>query len=78
MATERERFEAAAFNYYTGLKAAGWSHPDEGDNTPESLFWLQPNGQYGVINLNAAWWAWQAAKQDMKLESNNEYQTTTR
>jgi hypothetical protein len=60
MEDEREAFEAAVFAYYSGLKEKGWSHPDEGDMSHESLFWLQPNGQYGVINLNAAWWAWQA------------------
>lgn len=59
MNSERELFEEAVFDHYRAIKAAGWSNPDEGDMTRESLFWLQPDGLYGVVNLNAAWWAWQ-------------------
>lgn len=51
----RKRFETACFAYYQRLKAAGWSHPDEGDATPESLFWRKPNGMYGVEQIEAAW-----------------------
>jgi hypothetical protein len=56
--SEREVFEDEVFEYYSQIKAAGWHNPDEGDLSRESLFWRQPNGQYGVTNLNAAWWAW--------------------
>ena len=67
MPTEREAFETAVFSYYIGLKLAGWSHSDEGDLSRESILWREPNGQYGVIALNAAWWGWQAAKQHTNL-----------
>ena len=55
----RQAFEARIFAYYQNLKVNGWSHPDEGDNTPEALFWRQPNGQYGVHQIEAAWQGWQ-------------------
>lgn len=57
----REEFEAAAFILYQELKAANWSSKDEGDNTPEALFWKHSDGSYGVQMFNAAWWGWQAA-----------------
>lgn len=68
MEDEREAFEAAVFAYYSGLKAAGWSHPTEGDFSRESILWREPNGQYGVATLNGAWWGWNAAKQHSKLK----------
>ena len=27
----------------------------------DDLFWKQPDGSYGVLMFNAAWWGWQAA-----------------
>lgn len=62
---ERERFEAAAYKLYQEKKAAGKlaSQADqEGDGSPEALFWKQPDGSYGVLMMNAAWWGWQAAR----------------
>ena len=29
--------------------------------TRDDLFWKQPDGTYGVLMFNAAWWGWQAA-----------------
>ena len=59
---ERRAFEAAAFARYQTMKAAGLLKPDDGDGSPEALFWKQPNGEYGVLAFNAAWWGWRAAK----------------
>ena len=56
----RPQFEDATWVHYQGLKARGWSAPEEGDpNSRESLFWLEPNGQYGVRSVEAAWRGWQ-------------------
>lgn len=55
----RPQFEDATWAHYRGLKARGWSHPDEGDpNSRESLFWREANGQYGVRQIEAAWRGW--------------------
>ena len=55
----RPQFEDATWAHYQGLKARGWSHPEEGDpNSRESLFWRAENGQYGVRSVEAAWWGW--------------------
>ena len=56
----RPQFEDALWSHYQALKARGWSAPEEGDPTnPESLFWREPNGQYGVRSVEAAWRGWQ-------------------
>ena len=45
----RPPFEDACWAHYQGLKARGWSHPEEGDpNSRDALFWREENGQYGV------------------------------
>ena len=62
MQAERRAFEAAAYARYQRMKAAGVPMSEDGDGTPEGLFWLQPNGEYGVRMWNAAWWGWKAAK----------------
>ena len=55
----RPQFEDACWAHYKGLKARGWSHPDEGDpNSREALFWREANGQYGVRQIEAAWRGW--------------------
>jgi hypothetical protein len=55
----RPQFEDACWAHYQGLKARGWSHPDEGDpNSRGSLFWREANGQYGVRQIEAAWRGW--------------------
>lgn len=60
---EREDFEAKCWAYYQGLKAKGWSHPEEGDSTdPAALFWRNDDGRYGVHQIEAAWNGWQMAK----------------
>ena len=59
-ADTRPQFEDAIWAHYQGLKARGWSAPEEGDpNSRESLFWRQENGQYGVRSVEAAWRGWQ-------------------
>ena len=56
----RAAFQSHVWTYYAGLKAAGWSHPEEGDSSnPESLFWRTPSGKYGVAQIEAAWCGWQ-------------------
>lgn len=56
----RPQFEDACWAHYQGLKARGWSHPEEGDpNCRESLFWREESGQYGVRSVEAAWRGWQ-------------------
>ena len=56
----RPQFEDAIWAHYQGLKARGWSAPEEGDpSSRESLFWRQENGQYGVRSVEAAWRGWQ-------------------
>ena len=48
MTDTRPQFEDACWAHYQGLKARGWSHPEEGDpNSREALFWRGSNGQYG-------------------------------
>ena len=62
---ERAEFEAAAFKLYQEKKAAGkldTQADQEGDGSPEALFWKQPDGSYGVLAFNSAWWGWQAAR----------------
>ena len=54
----RRAFEAAMWEYYRELKALGWSAPEEGDFTPEALFWRTDTGLYGVKQIQAAWTGW--------------------
>ena len=53
----RTLFESLCFDYYQQIKFAGWSHPEEGDFTPESLFWRSESNAevYGVHQIQAAW-----------------------
>jgi hypothetical protein len=63
LAEERAEFEVECYLHYTMRKAAGKIDLSQaGEGTPESLFWRQPNGEYGVLGFNAAWWGWRAAK----------------
>lgn len=63
MDAERKLFEGAMFAHYLKQKAAGRISTDgDGDGTREALFWKQPNGEYGVLMFNAAWYGWKAAK----------------
>ena len=62
MDAERQAFEVAAYRRYRAQKALGLLVGDDGDGTPEGLFWKQPSGEYGVLAFNAAWWGWKAAK----------------
>lgn len=60
---ERALFEEACYQHYLERKQAGALDPNaEGDGTREALFWRQPDGSYGVLMFNAAWWGWKAAK----------------
>lgn len=62
---DRAEFEAAAWAMYRAKREAGAFEPQShlmGDDTPEALFWKQPDGSYGVLMFNAAWWGWQAAR----------------
>ena len=54
----RRAFEAATWEYYRELTALGWSAPEEGDFTPEALFWRTDTGRYGVNQIQAAWMGW--------------------
>jgi hypothetical protein len=63
MDAERKLFEDAMFQHYLNQFAAGkLDMTQAGDGTPEALFWKQPNGEYGVLMFNAAWYGWRAAK----------------
>ena len=60
---ERTAFEEAAYQHYLRRKEAGKIDPNaQGDGTREALFWKQPNGEYGVLAFNSAFWGWRAAK----------------
>lgn len=57
----RDQFEADCFAYYQRLKASGWAHSAEGDQTPESLFWRRETNpeMYGIHQVEAAWQGYQ-------------------
>lgn len=67
---ERALFEAAAYALYTSRRmiaqSRGVALVGDGANgeeaVPEQLFWLQANGEYGVLMFNAAWWGWKTAR----------------
>ena len=62
---ERTEFEAAAYTHFVTRRAQGKLDrqlQDGGDQTPEALFWKQPDGSYGVKMFQAAWWGWKAAR----------------
>lgn len=65
----RKAFEDAVFAHYGRIKAMGWQNAQEGDTSRASLFWLQPNGQYGVQSIEAAWWGWQLRVSTMHTAS---------
>lgn len=59
---ERERFEQAAYAHYRARHAAGkTADKDDPVGTREQLLWRTADGNYGVLMLNASWWAWQEA-----------------
>lgn len=63
MAAERDAFEQAAHTYFKQRLAAGKvAVDDSGDGSREALCWKREDGSYGVYMLNAAWWAWCAAR----------------
>lgn len=65
----RADFEAATWAYYQRLKQGGWTSPEEGDSSaPESLFWRKENGQYGVLQIEAAWSGWQLCAEHYGIE----------
>lgn len=59
----REAFENAAYAHYQAQRAAGHfdEQAEEGDGSRTSLFWMTPDGNYGVRMFNAAWWGWRKA-----------------
>lgn len=60
---ERAEFEKACYTQYVCKKAAGaLDLSQDGDGSQEALFWRQPDGDYGVLMFNAAWWGWCNAK----------------
>ena len=62
MDAERKLFESAMYDLYERKKKLGLLTAEDGDGTPEALFWKQPDGSYGVLMFNAAWYGWKAAK----------------
>lgn len=70
----RAAFETAAWAYYQSLKAGGWSDPQEGDNTPEALFWRSEENPalYGVHQIQAAWQGWQMAHRYYRVNDVSE------
>lgn len=64
---ERTEFETAAYAHFVTRRAQGkldrqLAEDVGGNGTPEALFWKQPDGSYGVLMFNAAWWGWRAAR----------------
>ncbi len=65
-------FENEVWAYYQLLKAKGWSSPEEGDTSSrEALFWRQPNGKYGVAQIEAAWWGWKLCQESPAIHQYN-------
>lgn len=59
---ERERFERACYDHYLTRHTAGQLEDSRSlPMTREGLLWRDDKGGYGVLQFNAAWWAWQAA-----------------
>lgn len=60
---ERAEFESDCYRQYQTAKDGGRiDTSQDGDGSPESPFWKQPDGSYGVLMFNAAWWGWKNAK----------------
>lgn len=64
---ERTEFEYAAYAHFLERRAQGaldqqLAADAGGDQTPEALFWRQPDGSYGVKMFQAAWWGWKAGR----------------
>jgi hypothetical protein len=58
---DRAAFEEACLVQFAAWRAAGNTADDNGcENTRESLCWREPDGTYGVLALNSAWWGWKA------------------
>lgn len=64
---ERARFEQAAMAKFTTRRQAGDKVIDDNgcEITPESLFWKDEHGNYGVKMFNPAWWGWKEACEAM-------------
>lgn len=59
---QRRLFEQAAYQHYLARHAAGkTADRTMPPTTPDSLFWRQSDGEYGVLMFNASWWGWLAA-----------------
>lgn len=60
---QRNRFEEACYAHYLQRHADGKT-ADRHDPpmAPAGLLWRQPNGEYGVLMFNVAWWAWKAGQ----------------
>ena len=59
----RSQFEQLAFQAYLDRRAKGGLSndlPADEAVSPEQLFWTQPDGSYGVLTFNQAWWGFQA------------------
>lgn len=58
---ERTQFERLAYQRYI-FQRSNRTIPDDATDvlSQDELMWRQPDGTYGVLNMNAAWWGWQA------------------
>lgn len=58
----KELFERECHAFFQKRKEEGHVDPaDSGDGSPESLFWKDEKGNYGVRMFNAAWWGFRIA-----------------
>ena len=60
---QRPAFEAAAYKHYLQRHADGKTADRHTiPMQPDQLFWRQPDGDYGVLMFNYAWWGWKAGQ----------------
>ena len=63
----RDKFEELCVEKFGQWREAGNRENDNGAPvTRESLCWRDEQGNYGVLALNAAWWGWQMAMQEVE------------
>lgn len=62
---QRERFEKACYAHYLQRHADGKTADRHTvAMQPHQLLWRQPDGEYGVLMFNVAWWAWKAGQEE--------------
>jgi hypothetical protein len=68
MEAVRGRFEELAYQQYLARRAEQKVVDDTADvATREGLFWRQPDGSYGVLEWNGAWWGYRMGFTDVSV-----------